>query len=327
MGFLGVPNEVVLLVVTHLDFDIDINSLCRTDWRLYTLLIPILYKHCVTQKKGGYILGWAAERGLVSTGRLLMEAGVPPNAEGRDDQYWSPFPLAVSCGHKEMVQLLYEYGIDPCFPDTEWRNLAFDIESWWDHEWYEDKYSYRNNTHPLLLAAENGDISVVKPLLGYGVQPGLCKDGRKEPTALCSAAKGGSLDTARLFVDAGCLVNVQGQLGDTPLTYAAQNGDLDMVQFLLSCGADPNSASSIQRTSLYVACFSGNIDIVRCLLDYGASLNPTCQDGQDPFLPLYRAARKGHHGIVDFLLARFDYIKCCTDYLHRTVLLCIAAMT
>ncbi|KAL2820983.1 ankyrin repeat-containing domain protein [Aspergillus cavernicola] len=315
MGFLNLPNEVILLLIPHLDYENEINALCRTTRWLHELLNPILYKRSLTQRNGGYTLERAAIHGSVSTGRLILEAGAPPDACG--GKPWQPFALAALHGHSEIIGLLYEYGVDPCSTDNDWKNHLDDEE---DHEdWKEG--------HPLSMAASYGHVSVVNLLLKYGVHPDLPTGKYEKRTALHLAAENGHLDVVRVLADAGSLINAQNRYGTTPLAFAARENQLKIVQFLLSRGADPNITTKNEGTSLCMASHSGNIDIVRCLLDHGATPNPSYPDGQKPLFQLSCAAEGGHDHIVNLLLSRFDYIKSSTEPYQQAVLLCVAALT
>ncbi|CAI7584945.1 unnamed protein product [Penicillium glandicola] len=315
MGFLDVPNEVILLLIPHLEYEYEINALCRTTRRLYELLNPVLYKHSATQRNEGYMLEWAVIHGSTSTGRLILEAGALPDACG--DQLWQPFALAALHGHSEIIKLLYEHGVDPCSTDNNWRNPFYneeDLQSW-------------EEGHPLSMAALSGHVSVVNLLLKYGVRPDLPTGDHDKQTALHLAAEKGHLDIVRVLTDAGSPINAQDGNGATPLAFAARAGHMDIVKFLLCCGADPNITTENQGTSLCMASCSGNIDIVRCLLDHGATPNPSYPDGQKPLFQLCRAAEEEHDDILDLLLSRFDYVQSSTEPYQQAILLCVAALT
>ncbi|KAL4780628.1 ankyrin repeat-containing domain protein [Aspergillus varians] len=315
MGFLNLPNELILLLTSHLEYEYEINALCRTTRWLHELLNPILYKHSITQRKGGYMLEWAAINGSASTARLILETGAPPGACG--GECWQPFALAAMHGHSEIIGLLYEHGVDPLATDNDWKNHLDDdpdVEDW-------------EEGHPLSMAASNGHVSVVNLLLKYGVPPDLPTGNFKKRTALHLAAEQGHLDVVRVLVDAGSPINAQdGDGGVTPLELAALEDHLDIVQFLVSRGADPNMAIRYGGTSLCLASYSADIEIVRCLLD-GATLDPFDPDGQIPLFQLSRAAEGGYDDIAEFLLTRFDYVQSSTGPYEQATLLCVAALT
>lgn len=280
MAFLDLPNEVVLLVATHLEYAYEINALCCTSRRLHELLNPVLYKYSHAQQNGGYVVEWAAINGLVSTTRLILEAGAPPNACG-----WmvkQPFALAATHGHSEIIELLYEHGVEPCPTDNDWKHHRDEEPDVLDCE----------EGHPLSMAAANGHVSVVSLLLKHGVPVDLHTGTREKRTALHLAAEKGHLDVLRVLVDAGSQINAQDYLGTTSLHFAVHEGHLEAVQFLLARGADPNMSTTSGSTALCMAPRSGSVDVVRCLLDHEATTNPCCPAGRNPLWQLAQAAER-----------------------------------
>ncbi|KGO77625.1 hypothetical protein PITC_074510 [Penicillium italicum] len=323
MSFTNLPNEVILLLIPHLQYENEINALCCTTQWLHKLLNPILYKRSLTQRNGGYTLEWAAINGSVSTVQLILKAGAPPNACGGEQ--WQPFALAALHGHSAIIRLLYERGINPCSTDNDWKNrLDKGSKNHLDNRPYFEGWE---EGHPLSMAASSGHVSVVNLLLEYGVRPDLLTGYHEEKTALHLAAEKGHLDVIHVLADAGSPINAQDGSGATPLALAAQEDYLDVVQFLLSRGANPNVSLEGWGTSLCMASRFGNIDVVRCLLDHGATPNPSYPDGMKPLFQLSHAAEGGYDDIVELLLSRFDYIKSSTEPYQQAILLCVAALT
>ncbi|OQE44273.1 hypothetical protein PENCOP_c002G04392 [Penicillium coprophilum] len=308
MTFLNVPNEVILLLIPHLEYESDINALSRTTRRLHELLNPILYRHSVKQRNGGYTLEWAAITGSTSTARLILEAGAPPDACGC--QPLQPFALAAIYGHCEIIELLHEYGVDPLSTDSDWENHQDHVERG------NDRGSWEKG-HPISIAAAHGHVSVVNLLLRYGVPPDLPTRNFEERTALHLASEKGHLDVVHVLADAGSSINVQDAFDYVPLTLAARKGHLNIVQFLLSRGADPNITTEQQGTPLHMAALSGDINIAtrNRFFNYPAphwTDTTTSSTSSSP---------------VDFLLTRFDCVKYFTEPDEQAVLLCVAAMT
>ncbi|KAL3473032.1 ankyrin repeat-containing domain protein [Aspergillus californicus] len=316
MGLLDLPNTLILRLIPHLDYEREINALCRANRRLYDLLSPVLYAHSNTQQNGGFTLEWAAIHGSVSTARLILEAGAHPNACG--GAVWQPFALAAIYGRSEIIELLYERGIDPCRTENDWKNLL----CYENLVCYEGGVGTEEEGHPLCMAAACGHLSVVKLLLHYGVPPDLPTGDQLRRTALHLAAEQGYIDVVRVLADVGSSINTEDRKGITPLAIAAQNNHLEVVQLLLSRGADPGIAAGNEWASICMASCSGNINIMRCLIDHGASPNAS-----HPFSELCIAAERGYNDIVDLLLTRFDYVKLSSEPSQQAVLLCVAALT
>jgi ankyrin repeat protein len=72
-------------------------------------------------------------------------------------------------------------------------------------------------------------------------------------TALLFAARQGSLDSARVLVDAGADVDLADPDGTSPLLSAIINGHYDLAALLLEKGADPSLADKDGRTPLFAA--------------------------------------------------------------------------
>ena len=328
MGFFDLPNELILLLTAHLEHTDEINALCCTNRWLHELLNPVLYKCSTTSRNGGYTLEWAARCGELSTARLILQAGVPPNACGGEQ--WQPLALATIHGHIEIIKLLLDHGVDPCSINNNWTNQNWKRPQFHPGQSAEEEHfkkGFQKEGHPLSLAASAGQLSVIKLLLQYGVPSDLRSTGDEKHIALHLAARKGHIDIVRILADVGSSIDALTGSGFTPLALAANKGYLDIVRFLLEHGADPNIPSSNGSTLLSQASISGNISIVRCLFDHGATLTPSYPNSQEPIYPICYAAERGYDEIVDLLLSKYDYIQSSTKAYQRVILLCVAAMT
>ncbi len=89
--------------------------------------------------------------------------------------------------------------------------------------------------------------------------------GQREPdggelTALVYAARAGSVDAARVLLNAGADVNQTTRYGWSPLLAATQNQNYQMASFLIEQGADVNLANKGGWTPLYLATDNRNIE-------------------------------------------------------------------
>ena len=92
-------------------------------------------------------------------------------------------------------------------------------------------------------------------------------------------------------------------MNKTALEVAVDNTDEKAVKRLLELGADPNPQLD-EEPPLYTAIEKDRIDIVRLLLEYGADVDATKKIGKDDISPLFLAAAKGYHKIIDVLLEK-----------------------
>ncbi|KAH6857058.1 ankyrin repeat-containing domain protein [Chaetomium sp. MPI-CAGE-AT-0009] len=76
----GLPIELLTFIIDGLDSVGDIAALALTNRRLYSTANPHLYKRAA-ECNDARSLAWAANRGLVSTLRMALVAGVDPNHE------------------------------------------------------------------------------------------------------------------------------------------------------------------------------------------------------------------------------------------------------
>jgi bla regulator protein BlaR1 len=94
-----------------------------------------------------------------------------------------------------------------------------------------------NESTPLIAAAHEGRIDVVRFLLDHGADINATSHGWN---ALVAAAHEGQLETVRLLLDRGADVNAAPS-GQSALVAAAHEGRLDVVKLLVERGADVNA--------------------------------------------------------------------------------------
>ena len=141
--------------------------------------------------------------------------------------YYASISSATISGNAEIVGLLIDHGIDP--------NTTVALVPW------------------LCTASEvAGATDVVRVLLKRGARPNAVvgeQFGRDTVgftgqhrylggTALHHAAFAGSIESAKLLLDAGANVNASSDFGVTPLMAAASQGRIEFVRLLLAKGAD-----------------------------------------------------------------------------------------
>ena len=143
---------------------------------------------------------------------------------------------------------------------------------------------------PLIIAAENGSVEVVKQLLDAGAEVNAYEHNNGE-TALIAATDQGKRDIVKMLVERGASINSPDhrdyyflnisaprqiweakQLKNaTPLIYAARDGYTDIVKDLLEAGAKKEIKDSFGNTALKMAKCNNHADIVKILQDAGAA--------------------------------------------------------
>jgi ankyrin repeat protein len=139
---------------------------------------------------------------------------------------------------------------------------------------------------PLIAAAGDGHVDVVRLLLDKGADPNLIVPG--DGTALIAAAGDGHTDVVDLLLQRGADVNLAAEGDETALIQAAGDGHLGVVKLLVSRGADVN-------LGVWVAT-SGRWD-VQALAIRGERLAPELRT------PLSEARGDGHIDVVMFLIS------------------------
>jgi cytohesin len=170
-----------------------------------------------------------------------------------------------------------------------------------------DVNSVEDGYTPLMQAADEGHVAIVRRLLAAGAAP----DARDElgQTALRKAVSaGGHLEACRRLLDmpesngqsqfeviralraAGADVNAADAGGQTPLLAAAAGGYWELIDVLLPLGADVNAADRRGETPLLAACESGHTGRIRQLLAAGADPNVMNRSGETPLLTVLTRA-------------------------------------
>lgn len=152
---------------------------------------------------------------------------------------------------------------------------------------------------PLSLAAEKGQLSLVRLLIEAGVGPDT-RDNRHGLSALARAAFQGHQEVVKLLLQKGADAgDVDG--GGTALSAAAARGHVEALEALLNWRADPNLPDKHYGwTPLHLSAGYGNEAMVLLLLSRGADPNVV-----NPFTkqtPLYYATAGGHQKVVRLLL-------------------------
>ncbi len=210
---------------------------------------------------GASVLLVATLRGHWDVARTLLARGADPNASGMGFTalHWAsgeweaditgPFGAegyrwlaALRPDKVDFVKALLAKGADPNARLTKAPpSLAFSLGS---------TLSIAGAT-PLILAANAGDVAVMRALISAGANPALtCNDGTTvlmaaaglgrvvgESTASASA----SLDAVRLAVELGNDVRAENAGGETALHGAAYNGADPVARFLVDKGARVNA--------------------------------------------------------------------------------------
>ena len=147
----------------------------------------------------------------------------------------------------------------------------------------------------LHLAAQNGHMEAIRPLLEHGVSVQRYTEGT---TPLMLAAGNGHLETIKLLLKNGASLHSRDDKDLwTPLHYAAVKNQTDVVKFLLQNGVDLFAQGGWNETVLHLAT---RLELVRFLVDQGADIHAR----SDRRTPLHVAAGEGQSDAVAYLLTQ-----------------------
>jgi len=119
----------------------------------------------------------------------------------------------------------------------------------------EDRGS-KGDCTPLIEAASNGFVDIVKLLLQHGAN--VNAQSSVGHTSLHRACSSGYDDVVELLIQHNANLEHQNENGHTPLMDAASNGHVKVAKLLLDAGAGINTHSSeFKESALTLACYKG----------------------------------------------------------------------
>ncbi len=127
------------------------------------------------------------------------------------------------------------------------------------------------------------NLNLVSDLIVLGANVNWQDEDNYNLTPLHWAALNGSVEIARMLIDAGADVNVQTNGGRTPLHWAARRGEVEIARMLIDAGADVNVQDEWGKTSLHYAAEYEQIEVIKMLLDAGAIKDIPTNRGQFPY--------------------------------------------
>lgn len=169
---------------------------------------------------------------------------------------------------------------------------------------------YIDNIHlddasALTWAAEHNRLGTAE----HFFQLGICKKQKWARKPLLAAAQNGSLKVMRLLLIKGAKPDSRGPM-QTPLYVAITNGHEKVAKMLLRFGANPNSKNIHpghlrDNRPLHMAASRGHTSIVQALLELGADINAVNSHGHTP---LDEALLEGRVETFEYLLDRGDIL-------------------
>ena len=293
------PQEILLLITNQLT-NSDLFHLLQVNHMLHNLLISELCKRDITST-GGRALLWCAQRGAKSGVLNMLEAGADVNFRPRDYSTRPALQIAVDNKNTGLVKLLLDKGANPNEPgsvgyDPRILEVAIQRSGKDDVEMitllldYGADPNFRGKTEmypPMFIATSLWHTRKMALLLARGAtmsDPIFTK--AQHP--LHTAALRSEASMVKLFVDAGCDVDIRDLHGKTTLMQAAEHASKETVQLLLDLGADPHLKQPDGSNALFRALLNEDktqsIAITRLLLDHGVDVRATDKRQRSPLL-------------------------------------------
>jgi ankyrin repeat protein len=270
---LGLPNELLFEVASHLYVFKDLNSLVRTSRFFHEMFNPQLYRRAVAAKQN-IVRDNVVARVLLgcrlASLTLLLDHGLSVNHIGQ-------FPGDL--GDETMLRFLcsrYDTG-----PRTPLARLLIqrgaDIEA-------KDSIASATLLH---TAAKYNNCGIAALLLTHQNSPDVNAADKYGRTPLHYASKHGR-EIIELLIAHGAAVDSRDDIGRTPLHWAIHGRNYELVPTLLAHGADGGSRNNFGETLLHrhaSAWFENSSQhhkVAKLLLEHGALVNATDEGGLTP---------------------------------------------
>ncbi|GLA05367.1 hypothetical protein AnigIFM60653_005849 [Aspergillus niger] len=259
------PTEILLEILSYIDYDVDLTALSQTSRRLYNLtsklidqaILHIFNNSDIYPNKSGALHN-ATFDGNVDCVRRLLRLGIPPTWRHRKGHCWEPIQTAATRGHANLVRMFIEHGVDP--------NVVKDPER------------FNLNRNPLLAAISGGHEEVVRVLIEHGVDLEYTKEQEMNVQPLSEATSRLRYEIVKLLLDHGCNPRSPDFLSWRPSSALEVAGGLSLPILRMFVGPDIpedyfSASENYSHDMVIEALRKSNLPLVRFLVDHGAEFN------------------------------------------------------
>jgi ankyrin repeat protein len=227
-------------------------------------------------------------------------AKYPQHVNARVGSIKCPLAAALRNRHLQVAELLRQHGavLHIGFGGRTLLHAAskdglMDVAQWLLNIDADANAREDDHTTPLHFAAANGNLELVRTLLGHSVDVNATKTNlRQNLTPLHEASQGGHVDVARVLILQGANVNAAAGRYWTPLHSASYSGNAEIVRLLIQYRADVNAHDGDHWTPLHLAASQGYTNVIQLLVDHGADVKVRTRTQGTP-LHLASSAGKG----------------------------------
>jgi ankyrin repeat protein len=249
----------------------------------------------------------AVEQGdLLKTRRLIAKNPVLLNSKLDDGR--TPLHIAVTGGHKDLVEYLIEEGANIDVQDIEGRTPLMDAIIFKQPELARSliksgadvAIKSKEGANAIIYALFFGPEDLIAPILDNGQDVNEKYEGGV--TLMQGAAAMGKKKAMNILRERGADVNAISDRGETALCFGVREGRTEIVEWLFSNGARAQGKiEGSGRNLLHLATLKGYGDIATLLVDNGVDIDATDNFGKTA---LQYASKYGHKKIADLLKAK-----------------------
>lgn len=248
-----------------------------------------LLEHGADTKKTPGIMELAASINNIESVRILLKAGVDPNA--KKDGVYTPLCTSIRDNRPDIFQLLLSNKADPNVPASEYPTFKCVTHNRMQYlpQLVAAGATLNNPKGIVEMAVSVNNVEALKWLLEQGLSPN--DKNPKGHSPLTTAIRDNRPDMVDLLLSRGADPNTRGQ--DWPVCMAVRNPPI--LGKILSVLAEPRAFKGVME----MAVVANQLESVKLLLAAGVSVE---DKNGGVFSPLTTAIREDRKDIVKFLL-------------------------
>ncbi|XP_019126312.2 inversin isoform X2 [Larimichthys crocea] len=213
------------------------------------------------------------------------------NVTAYDNLFRTPLHWAALLGHARIVHLLLERNTSGTIPSDSQgatplhygaqSNNAETVGVFLSHPSVKDEPDLEGRT-AFMWAAGKGSDDVIRTMLALTPHIDINMADKYGGTALHAASLSGHVNTVKLLLERGAMVDSLDVMKHTPLFRACEMGHRDVILTLIKGSARVDLVDVDGHTALHWAALGGNAEVCQILMENGISPNVQDQAGRTP---------------------------------------------